>query len=387
MADPLLQDSPLNAYRALESAGTITHDPAQHLAVEKLEMLNNRLKSYQPDRGGGWRKLFRRDRQDAPQGIYMYGGVGRGKSMLMDMLFETTTFTPKRRVHFNAFMLEIHDTVHRWRNMTEAERKAADMAGDDPIPPLAHKVAKEAMLLCFDEFQVTDVADAMILGRLFRGLFDAGVVIVLTSNRPPDDLYKSGLNRDLFLPSIDMLKHELDVLHLTAKTDYRLERIKGMPVYHAPLGPKTDAELDETFEALTDQAQGHPIKLDVMQGRALTVPQAAKGVARFTFEDLCAKPLGTADYLAVVGAFHTIIIDNIPRMGRAQRNEAKRFVTLIDTLYESRTRLICSADAEPDELYEEGDGSFEFQRTVSRLIEMQSHDYWDMTRDAQKGAA
>lgn len=389
MSELTIQDSPLAAYRALVDAGTISHDPAQYLAVEKLEMLNNRLKAYQPGSDTGWRKLFRRDRQDAPQGLYLYGGVGRGKSMLMDLLFETTPFAPKRRVHFNAFMLEIHDTVHRWRKMTEAERKAADLEGDDPIPPLARKVAQEAMLLCFDEFQVTDVADAMILGRLFRGLFDAGVVIVLTSNRAPDDLYKGGLNRQLFLPSIDMLKHELDVLHLTAKTDYRLERIKGMPVYHTPLGPKTDRELDETFEALTDQKTGHPVKLDVMQGRALNVPQAAKGVARFGFEDLCARPLGTADYLAIVGEFHTIIVDNIPRMGREKRNEAKRFVTLIDTLYESRTRLICSAAGEPDELYEEGDGSFEFQRTVSRLIEMQSHDYWQLAEDngQQRGAA
>lgn len=374
--------SPLAGYRALVADGTLTHDPAQHLAAEKLEMLNNRLKSYQPEGNGGWRKLFRREREDAPQGLYLYGGVGRGKSMLMDLLFETTVFAPKRRVHFNAFMLEVHDRVHHWRKMSETERKDAGLGGDDPIPPLARKIAQEAMLLCFDEFQVTDVADAMILGRLFRGLFDAGVVIVLTSNRAPDTLYEGGLNRQLFEPSIDMLKTELDVLHLAARTDYRMERIRGLPVYHVPLCAQTTTELDDAFKALTDETAGQELTLEVMQGRQLTVPRAAKGVARFTFADLCERPLGAADYLAIAEHFHTLVFEGIPLMGRDKRNEAKRFVTLIDTLYEGKVCLICSAAAAPEELYPEGDGSFEFQRTASRLIEMQSRDYFETAKTA-----
>ncbi len=370
-------DGPLPGYRALVAEGVLQQDPAQILAAEKLQMLENRLHSYTPAEQGGWRTLFRREKQDAPQGIYLYGGVGRGKSMLMDLFFETTCFAPKRRVHFNAFMLEIHSTVHRWRSMSESERKAENMAGDDPIPPLAQKIAKEAMLLCFDEFQVTDVADAMILGRLFEHMMDAGVVIVATSNRAPDTLYEGGLNRDLFLPTIEMLKSHLDVLHLASPTDYRMERIKGMPVYHVPLGVQAERELDETFHALTDQKAGNPMKLDVMQGRSLTVPEAAKGVARFDFADLCEKPLGTADYLAIAEAFHTVILSNIPQMSRDRRNEAKRFVTLIDTLYEAKVKLVASAACSPGELYPDGDGSFEFQRTVSRLIEMESHDYFE----------
>jgi cell division protein ZapE len=374
--------SPLAGYRALVAAGTLTHDPAQYLAAEKLEMLNHRLTAYQPGGSTGWRKLFRREREDAPQGLYLYGGVGRGKSMLMDLLFETTSFAPKRRVHFNAFMLEVHESVHQWRKMTETERKETAMEGDDPIRPLARKIAKDAMLLCFDEFQVTDVADAMILGRLFHGLFEAGVVIVLTSNRAPDTLYEGGLNRDLFKPSIKMLKTELDVLHLAAQTDYRMERIRGLPVYHTPVCAQTTEELDEAFQALTDSAAGEPMVIDVMQGRQLAVNHAAKGVARLAFAELCERPLGAADYLALVDHFHTLVLDGIPQMSREKRNEAKRFVTLIDTLYEGRMRLICSAAVPPEELYLDGDGSFEFQRTASRLIEMQSHDYFETAKAA-----
>ncbi|MFN3233189.1 MAG: cell division protein ZapE [Alphaproteobacteria bacterium] len=370
-------DGPLPGYRALVKEGVLQHDSAQMLAAEKLQTLEQRLHSYRPGEGGGWRKFFSREKQEAPQGLYLYGGVGRGKSMLMDLFFETTCFTPKRRVHFNAFMLEIHDSVHRWRKLSQSQREAEGMGGDDPIPPLAEKVAKEAMLLCFDEFQVTDVADAMILGRLFENMMEAGVVIVATSNRAPDTLYEGGLNRDLFLPTIDMLKTRLDVLHLASPTDYRMERIKGMPVYHVPLGAQADRELDESFEALTDQKTGEPMTIDVMQGRKLNVPEAAKGVARFTFDELCGKALGTADYLALTEHFHTLVLANIPLLNRDRRNEAKRFVTLIDTLYEAKAKLVCSAAGTPDELYPDGDGSFEFQRTVSRLIEMESHDYFE----------
>jgi cell division protein ZapE len=371
--------SPLDGYRALVQGGSLTHDQAQELAAEKLEILHSRLKTYEPGRNGGWRSLFRREKQDAPQGLYIYGGVGRGKSMLMDLFFASTSFAPKRRVHFHAFMLEVHETVHQWRKLSPADRRAEGFEADDPIPPVAAKVAREAMLLCFDEFQVTDVADAMILGRLFRALFDLGVVIVITSNRAPGELYKNGLNRQLFLPSIEMLKTELDVLHLASPTDYRMKRIHDMPVYHVPLGAQSDRELDESFEALTDEKHGEAMTLDVMQGRTLTVPQAAKGVARFSFPELCARPLGAADYLAIAGNFHTLVLSGIPRMGPDKRNEAKRFVTLIDTLYDKRIKLVCSAAARPEELYVSGDGSFEFERTVSRLLEMQSHEYFEAT--------
>ncbi len=371
--------SPLDGYRTLVRDGVLTHDPAQELAAEKLEILHARLKTYEPGKSGGWRSLFRREKQDAPQGLYIYGGVGRGKSMLMDLFFASTSFAPKRRVHFHAFMLEVHETVHQWRKLSPTDRRAEGFEADDPIPPVAAKVAREAMLLCFDEFQVTDVADAMILGRLFRALFELGVVIVITSNRAPGELYKNGLNRQLFLPSIEMLKTELDVLHLASPTDYRMKRIHDMPVYHVPLGAQSDRELDESFEALTDEKHGEAMTLDVMQGRTLTVPQAAKGVARFSFPELCARPLGAADYLAIAGNFHTLVLSGIPRMGPDKRNEAKRFVTLIDTLYDKRIKLVCSAAARPEELYVSGDGSFEFERTVSRLLEMQSHEYFEAT--------
>ncbi len=371
---------PLDGYRRLTARAALRHDPAQELAAEKLELLHNRLKTYRPGRPGeegGWRALFRRGREPAPQGIYLFGGVGRGKSMLMDMFFETTGFSPKRRVHFNAFMLEVHETIHRWRGLDDSERRAEGLDGDDPIPPLARVIAERAMLLCFDEFQVSDAADAMILGRLFENLFDQGVVTVITSNRAPDTLYEGGLNRELFLPFIDMINTRLDVLHLASPNDYRLERIKGMPVYHVPLGRQSALELDQCFSALTGLGVGAPVELEVRQGRSLHVPQAAKGVARFSFAELCGQPLGAADYLAIAGVYHTLILSGIPQMGPEQRNEAKRFVTLIDTLYDNGIKLICSAQVRPEELYEQGDGTFEFARTASRLIEMQSHDYFE----------
>lgn len=377
--DPAALSGPLDGYRRLTAAGVLSHDPAQELAAEKLQILDNRLKSYTPGQGGGWRILFRRDHEPAPQGVYMCGGVGRGKSMLMDLFFQTTAFTPKRRVHFHEFMLEVHETIHRWRSMSEAERRDQGFDGDDPIPPLARQVASGAILLCFDEFQVSDVADAMILGRLFTSLFEHGVVVVVTSNRSPDTLYEGGLNRDLFLPFIEMIKSQLDVLHLASPTDYRLERIKGMPVYHTPLGRQSAAELDQTFKALTDQDDGMPEQLTVQQGRTLQVSQAAKGVARFGFDELCEAALGAPDYLAIAGAYHTVIVSDIPQMGPDQRNAAKRFVTLIDALYDNGVKLVCSAQVRPEELYEAGDGTFEFARTASRLIEMQSHDYFEAT--------
>ena len=370
-------NGPQSAYQAALAAGDIQADPAQAEAVALLQGLHNELDAYDPSQPSGLGRLLRRKKPVRPKGLYLFGGVGRGKSMLMDMFYDTTSFGPRRRVHFHSFMLEVHESNHEWRKLSPAERRARGFAGEDPIPPLAARVAQEAILLCFDEFHVTDVADAMILGRLFQALFDRGVVIVLTSNRAPDELYMGGLNRGLFLPSIEMLKQELVVRHLQSPTDYRLERIKGMPVYHVPLDDRSAHELDDSFRALTDQDKGEPETIPVQQGRSLQVSEAAKGVARFGFKELCARPLGAADYLAITKHFHTVVLSDIPQMGPDKRNEAKRFVTLIDALYENRTKLVCSAAAGPDDLYPAGDGSFEFSRTASRLIEMQSHDYFE----------
>lgn len=366
--------SVIGTYRDLVRAGEVTQDPAQELAVEMLERLSRRLKAYKPGRR---RRLFGKP-EPQPDGMYIFGDVGRGKSMLMDLFYDVAPVEPKRRVHFHAFMLEVHDAIFAWRQMDTKERAKqpnfVKEAGDDPIQPVAKAIAAGATLLCFDEFQVSDVADAMILSRLFEALLGFGVIVVATSNRAPSDLYADGLNRQLFLPFIALLEKELDVHHLDSMTDYRLNRIKGQPVYHAPLGTKADDALAQAFYALTDEKSGTPCELE-LKGRKLLVPNAAKGVARFTFAQLCENPLGAADYLAIAGAFHTVVLADIPQMSPEKRNEAKRFVTLIDALYENKIRLIASAASAPGELYDVGDGSFEFGRTVSRLIEMQSDDY------------
>lgn len=364
-----MTDGPLGAYRDKRRAGALRADPMQELAAEKLQSLHHALTGYRPASGPvGWRARLGLERRaiDPPQGIYIFGDVGRGKSMLMDMFFDAAPVERKRRVHFNAFMLEVHDRIHAWR--TDQGN------GDDPIPPLARRIADETWLLCFDEFQVTDVADAMILRRLFTALFGAGVVMVATSNRAPDDLYLDGLQRDSFLPFIDLLKERLDLLELGGGTDFRLARLRGMGVYHTPLGADADAALDAAFLNLTDGDGGAPLRLAV-KGRTLTVPAAAKGVARFSFADLCAGPLGAADYLEIAARFHTVVLAGIPVMSAEQRDEARRFVLLIDSLYEHGVNLICSAAGTPQQLYREGDGGFEFTRTISRLMEMQAEDY------------
>lgn len=364
----------LETYRARLAAGEIAEDPAQELAVEKLELLSRRLQHYQPGNDTWLQKLsFGRKREPTPQGLYIYGDVGRGKSMLMDLFFGMAPVEKKRRVHFHAFMQEVHAEIYRYRQLPaeDAEKKAG---GDDPIKPAAKKIAKSAWLLCFDEMQVSDVADAMILGRLFEKLFDRGVVVVATSNRHPDDLYKSGINRQLFLPFIALFKDKLDVLHLAASRDYRLQRIARSPVWFSPLSAKSTLALDHAWNLLTDDAEGEPAEIELL-GRKLMVPLQARGVARFTFGDLCEQPRGPADFLAIARSFHTVMIDGIPMLSPAKRNEAKRFVTLVDTLYEAKAKLLATADAPPETLYPEGEGAFEFQRCVSRLNEMQGEAY------------
>ena len=360
---------PLALYRGRRRAGQLAADPAQELAAEKLQSLHHALVHYQPASGpAGWRERLglARRRDEAPQGLYIFGGVGRGKSMLMDLFYASVPIEKKRRVHFHEFMLEVHDRLHRQR-----QDRALD---GDPLAPLAADIAAESWLLCFDEFHVSNIADAMLLGRLFVALLDLGVVVVTTSNTPPDDLYQGGLQRERFVPFIDLLKERLDVLELDGVIDYRRDRIKGMTVYHQPLGTSADAALAEAFAQLTDGATGVATTLAV-QGRQLTVPQAAKGVARFGFAELCERALGAADYIAIATHFHTVIIAGIPLMTPEQRNEARRFMTLIDALYEHKTNLICAAAEAPDKLYVRGDGVREFKRTASRLIEMQSLAY------------
>ncbi len=355
-----MADRLITRFRAAVASGELKNDGAQEAAALRLQKLANALKGYKPGPRGIFRKV-----QKPPRGLYIWGDVGRGKSMLMDLFFECVPLTKKRRTHFNAFMVDVHAAIH-------AERQKAGSA--DPIPPVARAFAAMATLLCFDEFQVTDVADAMILGRLFQQLFELGTVIVATSNTLPDRLYEGGLNRQLFLPFIALIDEKLDVLELHGALDYRRLRMSGLDIYITPLGREADSKMDAAWARLTDQKNGQPMMLNFL-GRKLVVPQAAKGVARFSFGDLCAKPLAAPDYLQIARHFHTVLIDNIPQLGPAMRNEARRFILLIDTLYDEGTKLICSAAAAPDNLYMDGDGAQAFRRTASRLVEMQSDDY------------
>lgn len=351
MAERILQ-----RYRALLASGELAPDPAQEKAAARLQALEAALREYSP-----W-GLF--SRAESPKGLYLWGDVGRGKSMLMDLFFSRTPLRGKRRVHFNSFMVETHARLH------EARQHGAD----DPIPAVAKRIADEAVLLCFDEFQVTDVADAMILGRLFERLFWMGVVVVATSNVAPTRLYESGLNRQLFLPFIALIEQNLDILELYGPTDYRLQRISHFDTYITPLGPEAETRMDAAWLRLTNAAQGEE-KLLIVLGRKVRVPQAAKGVARFTFDDLCGQPLSAVDYLEIARQFHTLLIDRVPALGRAERDEARRFITLVDTIYDTNVKLICSAAVPPDQLYREGDGAKAFRRTASRLMEMQSLEY------------
>lgn len=349
----------MTRYRQALAEGALKPDHAQQVAAEKLNALARHLAKYRPGRFSFF------GRSKPPRGLYIWGDVGRGKSMLMDLFFADAAIEPKRRVHFNGFMADVHARLH-------AERAKPEVS--DPIPAVARALAVEARLLCFDEFQVTDVADAMILGRLFEQLLEAGTVIVATSNVAPENLYEGGLNRQLFLPFIALIQTRMDVLKLSGPVDYRLHRLSGHPVYLVPLSRETGAAMDAAWQRLTDSAHGKPMRLTVF-GRSLLVPEAARGVARFSFADLCEKPLAAADYLEIARQFHTVLVDRIPLLDPDHRDTARRFVLLIDTLYDQGVKLICSAESAPDQLYPAGDGAEAFRRTASRLAEMQSDDY------------
>ncbi|KGM89556.1 putative ATPase [Roseovarius mucosus DSM 17069] len=342
-------------YARLVADGKLTPDPAQEALLPEFERI--RLALDEAPRKGWFRRA-----PEPPKGLYIWGGVGRGKSMLMD-LFVSTLAVPNRRVHFHAFMQEIHAGLHAARARNEA----------DALAPVAAEVANSVRLLAFDEMQISDITDAMIVGRLFEALFAAGVVVVTTSNRVPDDLYKNGLNRQLFLPFIDLLKERMIIHEMVSPTDYRQDRLTGSPSYFTPINAESRAEIETIWQDLT-QGRGGPHTI-IVNKRAVEIPAFHNGVARATFYDLCGNPLGPADYLALAEAARVLILENIPQMGRSNFNEAKRFVTLIDALYEARVRLICSAAAVPEYLYIEGEGSFEFERTASRMREMQSEGW------------
>ncbi|MBI1391199.1 MAG: cell division protein ZapE [Alphaproteobacteria bacterium] len=369
---------PLDRYENLVADGVLEADPIQRAAAQRLQKLHLIISSEPPkgsllDRFRGMKAM-----RPSPGGIYLWGGVGRGKSLLMDMLFNSSLLTAKRRIHFHAFMAEVHDRVADIRRTDERELRrhpAFDRsAPNDPMPLVAYDVAKTAKLFCFDELQITDIADAMIIGRLLRGMMDRGSVIVATSNRHPDDLYKDGINRQLFEPTIALIKERLDVIRLNAAQDYRLARLQAASTYHSPLGPEADKAMDAAWEQFICGARPRE-EFVTVKGRSLRVPATARTAARFSFDELCARPLGASDYLAIASTYSTVFLDRIPFLSTEKRNEAKRFVTLVDALYDTRTKLVCSAAGEPDTLYPLGDGSFEFARTASRLVEMRSTDY------------
>ncbi|ASY64560.1 ATPase component BioM of energizing module of biotin ECF transporter [Sinorhizobium sojae CCBAU 05684] len=368
-------DSILHKLETLVARGEREHDSAQAAIARRLDRLTAELLASRPSRKAnalGWLFAARKKHQAPVKGLYIHGGVGRGKTMLMDMFFDAVPIQRKRRAHFHEFMADVHERIYRHRQkLKNVETKLAD-----PIPPVASELLGEARLLCFDEFSVTDIADAMILARLFGELFAKGCVLVATSNVEPSELYRDGLNRGLFLPFIDLLKSNAEIISLDTETDYRLRKTDGQPVWLSPLGPETEAAMDRAWYVETGGAPVAPAEIN-RKGRKVHVPATAGHSARFTFSDLCAQPLGAADYLAILSRYRTIFLDHVPHLGPQARNETKRFIILVDTLYDQGARLFASAVAEPQHLLtsKKGTEGFEFDRTVSRLIEMQSAEY------------
>src|ERR1700704_320224 len=382
-------------YAARVAAGKIERDSAQEAVVADLARLEKRIAQHRLARKSsslGWLFGTRARETEDIKGLYIFGEVGRGKTMLMDLFFAASPVARKRRVHFHEFMTDVHERIYALRQ----KAKAGEGSDEDPIRLAAAAIAQETWLLCFDEFHVTDIADAMILGRLFKRLFELGVVVVATSNVPPSELYKDGLNRALFLPFIALIEQHMQVMELSARTDFRLEKLAGQPVWHVlddalvTRGSGGDAALDPSWQRLTSGHAGAAATLPV-KGRTLRVPRAAMGVARFSFHELCEAPLAAPDYLTIAHAFHTLVLDCIPVMDYDARNAAKRFIILIDALYDNGVKLIASAAAEPDALYHATDGyeAQEFKRTASRLIEMRSEAYLALPhgrRDSQASA-
>ncbi len=362
-------------YDHLVETGAIARDAEQERIAAALDRLTDEISAKrlaQKSSALGWLFARKKQPQETVKGLYIHGGVGRGKTMLMDMFFELLPVRRKRRAHFNDFMADVQDRIQKHRQA----RKDGTVKEDDPIPPVARALAEQAWVLCFDEFTVTDIADAMILSRLFSALFDRGVVLVATSNVAPDDLYRDGLNRQLFLPFVHILKKHVDVINLDARTDYRLEKLDRQPVYLTPLDEKNAKRMDAAWAAHKNGAEEKPAKIHI-KGRDIVVSRAVPGAARFHFADLCSQPLGASDYIAIVTRYPTLFIDDVPVLDLSRRNEAKRFILLIDVLYDHHARLFVTAEAAPEKLYTATSGteSFEFERTASRLFEMQSAEY------------
>lgn len=378
-------DTPIKIWRELVANEKLFHDPAQERAAQMLTLLQSRLQDWQPQKKP---ILFGRTIPQ-PKGLYLYGEVGRGKSMLMDMFYASAPVERKTRVHFHDFMQSVHQKIATWRKLDDKEKKRHQdyVRGSlsDPVIAVAKSIADKSHLICFDEFQVSDIADAMLLGRLFEQLFARNVVMVATSNRAPSDLYKDGLNRQRFVPFIKLLERQVDVLDLQAAKDYRRDRLQTQKLYFTPLGQSAEIQIEEVWQQLIVGATASSRTL-LVQGRELPIKQTFGGAARLTFAELCQTTRGVADYLMLAEQFHTLFLEDVPQMQTEQRNEAKRFVLLIDALYEARVKLIISADAEPEKLYQDGDGSFEFARCASRLNEMRSDNWVELHHDG-KGLA
>ncbi|MFP5077509.1 cell division protein ZapE [Rhizobium sp. YIM 134829] len=377
---PHQEEKIVRRLEAMIEAGTLQRDPAQLQIATRLDRLAVALAGNRAQRKSnalGWLFASKRQQQPPLKGLYLHGGVGRGKTMLMDLFFETVPIERKRRAHFHEFMADVQDRIARHRQ----KLKSGETKQADPMPPIAAEIFGESRLLCFDEFSVTDIADAMILSRLFGELFRRGCVLVATSNVEPGNLYKDGLNRGLFLPFIDMLRAYTDIIPLDTATDYRLIKTSGLPVWSTPLGPEADRAIETAWQHATAGQKVAPAEI-AFRGRTIRVPLAAGTSARFQFKDLCEKPLAAADYLAILERYKTIFVENIPILDANRRNETKRFILLIDTIYDQQARLFASAETRPEALLatRRGTEGFEFDRTVSRLIEIQSEDYAEATR-------